>query len=165
MGTIPYQDDVTEFCDFFRKNSFQDMATTKNLPKTYHTKCEPTGSHPISSLLIIMVAERRGSHQKFQNLIAEAPITSNLTSEFITFASLYGTNTAPTQEVGTKWFRGNTELVRGHRAARAVPKVSEFYSAGAKSLKLHIRIHQKQTYIGTNRFFMFHTPPEKGFPF
>ena len=114
---------------------------------------EPNGSGVVASLWV--VAERRGSHQKFQNLIAEVPITSNLTSEFITFASLYGTNSAPTQEVGTKWFRGYTELIRGHRAARVVPKVSEFYDAGAESLKSHIRIHQKHTYIGTNRFFMF----------
>ena len=56
----------------------------------------------------------------------------------------------------TKWFRGYAELIRGHRAARVVPKVSEFDGAGAESLKSHIRIHQKHTYIGTNRFFMFH---------
>ena len=51
--------------------------------------------------------------------------------------------------------RGYTELIRGHRAARVVPKVSKFYSAGAESLKSHIQIYQKHTYIGTNRFFMF----------
>ena len=81
MDTIPYQDDVTEFCDFFPKKQFQDMAATKNLPKTYHTTCEPNGSHPISSLL--MVAERRGSYQKFQNFITQARQALNFTFDFI----------------------------------------------------------------------------------
>ena len=144
-----------KFRQFFRENLFV-WCGDHMYPTWYQLLWpEPNGSGVVASLWV--VAERRGSHQRFQNLIAEVPITSNLTSEFITFASLYGTNSAPTQEVGTKWFRGYTELIRGHRAARAVPKVSEFYGAGAESLKSHIQVHQKHTYIGTNRFFMFQT--------
>ena len=79
-----------------------------------------------------------------------------MTSELITFASMYGTNLTPTQKRGTKWFRTCSELIKGHRATRVVPKVSEIYCAGAESLKLYIQIHQKHAYIGVNRFF--HVP-------
>ena len=81
-----------------------------------------------------------------------------MTSEFITFASMYGTDLAPTQKRGTKWFRTCSELSRGNRATRVVPKVSEIQGAGAASLQLYIRTNQKHAYIGTNRFF--HVPLE-----
>ena len=38
-------------------------------------------------------------------------------------------------------------------ATRVVPKVLEFYVAGAASLEFHIRTHKKHAYIDTNQFF------------
>ena len=68
----------------------------------------------------------------------------------------YVPNMVPTCMAGTKWFRGCSKLMSGRRATWVAPKVSEFDSAGAESVKSHIQIYQKHAYIGTNRFFMFH---------